>query len=89
MAESVSHPSHYNQGHVECIEAIKSTLTPEQFEGFCCGNAIKYLWRYRMKGGSEDIAKAQTYIFWLRQLLKEREENEEYVDHYKGVKEDG
>lgn len=76
-------PSHYNQGHVECIEAIKSALSPEQFEGFCRGNCLKYLWRYKQKGGSEDLAKAQTYLFWLKEFVKENEENEQYVEDYK------
>lgn len=27
----VNNPSHYTQGNIECIEAIKSALTPEVF----------------------------------------------------------
>lgn len=59
---NVEHPSHYNQGEIECIDAIKSALSPEEFRGFCKGNAIKYLWREAKKGGSEDLQKACWYI---------------------------
>jgi hypothetical protein len=59
----VNHPSHYNQGTIECIEALKSALTPEQFTGFCRGNAIKYLWRAGRKGSvGQDLLKAKWYI---------------------------
>ena len=48
-------------GGVECIEAIRSALTPEEFPGFCKGNAIKYIWRESPKGGIRDICKAADY----------------------------
>jgi hypothetical protein len=44
------------------------------FEGFCVGNALKYLSRYRMKGGTEDLKKAKWYlekIIGIRESLKE------------------
>ena len=31
-------------------------------EGFCIGNALKYLSRYRFKGGVEDLKKAEWYL---------------------------
>lgn len=49
-------------GGVECIEAIRSALTPEEFRGFCKGNAIKYIWREGSKGGIRDIYKAADYL---------------------------
>ena len=61
-AESVDHPSHYNQGGVECIDAIEAALTPEEFRGYCKGNAMKYVWRERRKGGSESVSKAAWYL---------------------------
>lgn len=46
----VNHPSHYNQGGIECIDAIKSaTCDLDGVEAFCTGNAIKYLWRWKEK----------------------------------------
>jgi hypothetical protein len=61
-SDSVSHPSHYTQGKVECIEAIKSALTEEEFRGYCKGNALKYIWRERFKGQDESILKAEWYL---------------------------
>ena len=60
---AVNHPSHYNQGGIECIDAIKAAtanLTGE--EAFCTGNALKYLWRWKEKNGIEDLDKAIWYI---------------------------
>lgn len=61
--EKVDHPSHYNNGKVECIDGIEAACTNlNGFEGFCTGNAIKYLWRWKSKGGKEDLKKAKWYI---------------------------
>ena len=60
----IDHPSHYNSGEIECIDAIASALTPEELEGFIKGNVIKYLWRANLKGKSEDLQKAQWYLSW-------------------------
>lgn len=62
MIDYVNHPPHYTSGKVECIDAIESALTPEEFRGYCKGNALKYLFRERLKGGDEDLAKARFYI---------------------------
>lgn len=63
LNDPVEHPSHYTQGEVECIDALRSALTPEEFRGFCKGNAMKYLWRSNLKGRREqDFAKAKWYV---------------------------
>jgi hypothetical protein len=62
MSNPVDHPPHYNQGAIECIDAIAAALTSEEFAGFCKGNAIKYLWRANHKGGATDLQKAQWYL---------------------------
>lgn len=64
-----TNPAHYRQGDIECIDAIKAALG-DQFPGFLRGNVIKYLWRYRQKGGVEDLKKADWY---LDRLVKEEE----------------
>ena len=61
MSDPVN-PDHYKHGCVECIHAIQAALTPDEFRGFCKGNAIKYLWRERHKGGDEDLLKAVWYL---------------------------
>ena len=57
-------PEHYRQGGIECIDAIEAALTPEEFRGYCKGNAIKYIWRmnHHAKGGRESLAKARWYV---------------------------
>jgi hypothetical protein len=61
MADSVNSPSHYT-GEVECIDAIKSSMSHEAFKGYLKGNIIKYIWRFERKNGHEDLLKAQWYI---------------------------
>ena len=60
--DMVNQPPHYTAGGIECITAIEAALTPEEFAGFCKGNAIKYLWRMNHKGGKESLAKARWYV---------------------------
>ena len=58
-------PSHYQQGDIECIDAIRSSLTKEEFAGYCKGNIQKYVWRCKHKGGDADLKKARDYIDYL------------------------
>ena len=60
--EQVNSPNHYASGDIECIDAIRAALTPDEFRGFCKGNAIKYAWRERRKGGDESLQKANWYL---------------------------
>lgn len=57
-------PDHY-KGKIECVDAIRSSMTPEAFRGYLKGNVQKYLWRYEKKGGVEDLMKARVYLNWL------------------------
>lgn len=65
----VNHPPHYTAAGIECIDAIQAALTPEEFRGFCKGNAMKYEWRERHKGGDQDLAKAAWYLNRLTSKL--------------------
>jgi hypothetical protein len=67
--DNVNHPPHYNQGGIECIEAIKAALG-DGFAAYLRGNCIKYLWRCEHKGGIEDLKKA---AFYLDRAIKEME----------------
>lgn len=69
MTDNVNKPEHYRQGKIECIDAIEAALTPEEFRGYCKGNALKYLWRERHKGGVESLYKAQWYIDHISNLI--------------------
>jgi len=72
MKDLINHPPHYTSSGAECsvcktlIECIDVTRTL----GFNAGNIIKYVWRYRDKGGIEDLKKAQWY---LTDLIKQIE----------------
>lgn len=64
MQDNVNQPNHYTTGRFEVIDYIKDKLTPEQYEGYCIGNVMKYVSRYQHKGGIEDLKKAQIYLDW-------------------------
>lgn len=71
MADMVNHPSHYCQGGIECIDAIKAAVTDlSGIEAVCTANVIKYVWRWKNKNGIEDLKKAGWY---LSRLIKEAE----------------
>lgn len=70
MADAVNHPSHYTKGNIECIDAIRASMTDEAFAGYCKGNVLKYVFRYEDKGFIEDIEKAQVYLDWLREVAE-------------------
>jgi len=62
MSDPVNNPSHYTTGGIECIDYLEAKLTPEQFIGFCRGNAIKYNSRAEHKGNAvQDLEKAVWY----------------------------
>ena len=75
--DNVNHPSHYTQGGIECIEAIKASLGIDGFCDYCKGNVIKYHWRWKNKGGVEDIQKAQVYLGWMLDSAKAMDWEEE------------
>lgn len=66
---NVDHPSHYNQGGIECIDAMVSAFGKEKVADFCIINAFKYIWRYNHKNGQEDINKAYWYMNKYRELI--------------------
>lgn len=73
--EMVHHPAHYNQGKVECIDAMAAaTVNKRGIEAICVSNVIKYLFRYETKNGLEDVKKAQ---FYLNRLVDELEAKSE------------
>ena len=73
--EMVQHPAHYNQGKVECIDAMAAaTVNKRGIEAICVSNVIKYLFRYEAKNGLEDVKKAAWY---LNRLIDELEDKSE------------
>ena len=63
IKDNVNHPSHYTQGAIECIDAIKeATKGLLGIEAVCTANIIKYVWRWKFKNGVEDLRKARWYL---------------------------
>lgn len=64
--EKVDHPSHYNSGKIEAIDAIEDWDL-----GFHDGNALKYIARHKYKQNPcEDIEKAIWYLERHLKILK-------------------
>jgi hypothetical protein len=58
MTDPVNHPPHYKSASgMEVIDVIEGFGL-----GFHEGNVIKYLLRWRQKGGAEDLRKARWYL---------------------------
>ena len=64
----VNHPSHYNQGGIECIDAMVAAFGKEATAIFCKLNAFKYVWRADHKNGIQDIEKTMWYLDKYREL---------------------
>lgn len=75
LDSNVNHPYHYTRGGIECIEAIKASMTPQGFQDYCKGNVLKYIWRWRDKGGIEDLEKAEVYLGWLIESVEKENES--------------
>ena len=72
--DEVNKASHYNQGGIECIKAIESSMSPEEYRGFLKGQVIKYVWRYRHKGTpSKDLKKARYYLDDMIRIMEDAE----------------
>lgn len=57
-----TNPAHYTTGDIECIDAIRASMSAEAFRGHLKGCCIKYLWRYEDKGGAESLKKCRWYL---------------------------
>lgn len=69
--EAVGHPAHYaGDGSVESMDALRSMMGAEGLDvtpvqAFWWGNAFKYLWRWPLKNGTEDLRKCRQCIDYL------------------------
>lgn len=70
--KQVSHPSHYTKGKIECIEAIDESLGEDGSIYYMQGNVIKYIWRWRDKGGVQDLKKARWYLNRMIKKLRKK-----------------
>ena len=73
--DNVTHPSHYTQGKVECIDAIEAAVTGlTGMEAVCTAQCIKYLWRWKRKNGLEDLLKARWYLDRLIEMTEKSDD---------------
>ena len=71
MIEKVNHPKHYNFGNIEVIDIIEDA---GMAEGFCLGNALKYILRAKHKQNYlDDLKKAKWYLDYLIKKASEHE----------------
>ena len=66
MHDPVNHPTHYTNGRIECIDYIEA-----QGLRFHEAQVVKYITRWRMKNGLEDLMKAAWYL--NRLIAQEKE----------------
>lgn len=60
--DSINHPSHYTSGSMESIDLMIAKYGAEAVINFCLCNVDKYTYRYKNKGGTEDLKKARWYL---------------------------
>ena len=59
----VNSPAHYNQGNIECIDAMIGAYGEQAVKDFCKINAFKYLWRLGHKDNeAQEIGKIKWYL---------------------------
>jgi len=54
--------THYTTKSIQPWEAMQAWMSEDEFCGFLRGNCLKYLVRYKEKGGVEDLRKARHYL---------------------------
>lgn len=76
--DKVNHPRHYDlPGGSQAIDVITDMLDDTEIEGYFKGNIIKYIARYKKKGGVESLKKARWYLDRLIALREVQEEIKE------------
>jgi hypothetical protein len=64
MTDLINRPPHYTT-HPSGVEAIDLC----EHMTFCPGNVLKYLWRHSLKGGVDDLRKAEWYLMRASRLF--------------------
>ena len=84
--DPVNKPAHYTKGGIECLDAIEASMTEEEFLGALKFNVMKYTWRWRDKGGAQDLEKAQFYLRMLIERVKKREASQKKESVFKDLR---
>lgn len=70
MNDMVNHPSHYKLANgLESKDIVRATLTPEEYKGWCKGNALKYQFRAGKKDPSKIKEDYQKAVWFLNELI--------------------
>lgn len=64
----IDHPTHYNNGGMECIDEMILLYGVEETMSFCKLNAHKYRKRALDKGGRTDLEKSDWYLAKYKEL---------------------
>lgn len=60
--DAVNHPSYYCKGGIECHDAVAAAVSNlTGIDASDTAQALQYLWRWKEKGGVEDVKKARWY----------------------------
>lgn len=70
VEDKVNHPSHYNSGKIEVIEAIEDWDL-----AFHLGNAVKYIARAGRKNPAKLIEDLEKAIWYLRRFIEIRKDD--------------
>ena len=60
MADLIKNPPHYANSTIEPIDYIVANKL-----SYCEGNVVKYISRWKLKGGVQDLNKAKQYIDFI------------------------
>ena len=69
--------THYTAHGIEPIDYIVANSM-----SFLEGNVIKYVTRYKLKNGLEDLQKAQQYLTWLIDLAAAQERADQNINEH-------
>lgn len=74
--DMVNHPPHYTAGGIECIDALEAIASfhKDPVAAGLTWQCVKYLWRWPLKNGLEDLKKTQ---FYLNRLIEHEEKKGE------------
>lgn len=74
MKDDAIRPAHYVKGGMVCIDVIKAMVEDQDgFEGHCLGTVVEYLWRWKKKGGLQDLLKAREFLNYMIEYVEEKE----------------
>lgn len=72
MPDMVNSPAHYKLDglDIESKDVLKSVLGTKGYVHWACGNAMKYIFRWKKKNGLEDLKKARKNLDFAIETLE-------------------